>query len=213
MIDGPINTWGRQTYADPANSTAPATPSWYRITGNAIFNGPSQNRDLGNLFPSVDNDDGSSMMWVQGNVMVYGGTKNYLGNDKVWDGNLIIFPGRWSGDGCLTCWSGGGHVFTNNTCYTPGSDSPNYFDSSPAGETCWANYSNATQAALLPFFARNFYGTETGELRTGCDGSLSLQDLQQLGQEVGSVVAKGYSAAAILQQAEALLGMAGPAAQ
>jgi hypothetical protein len=41
------------------------------------------NRDLGNLFPAVDNDDGSSYYWVASNVVAYGGFKNFLGNDKV----------------------------------------------------------------------------------------------------------------------------------
>ncbi len=87
-------------YVDPLNASAPAYPEWYRITGNAIFNGPSSNRDLGNLWPSVDNDDGSSQMFVSRNVLVYGANKNYLGAVKVLDSNLIVFPGRcWGSEG------------------------------------------------------------------------------------------------------------------
>lgn len=47
------------------------------------MNGPSGNRDLGNLFPSVDNDDGSAYFRIAQNVVAYGGFKNYLGHDKV----------------------------------------------------------------------------------------------------------------------------------
>ena len=36
-------------YLDPNNPSVAATPAWYRITHNAIMNGPSPNRDLGNL--------------------------------------------------------------------------------------------------------------------------------------------------------------------
>ncbi len=194
-------------YVDPLNASAAAAPQWYRITGNAIMNGPSANRDLGNLWPAVDSDDGSGMFWVQANVMVYGANKNYLGTDKVWDSNLIVFPGRWSGDSCLTCWSGGGHVFTNNTCYTPQSDAPTYYDSSPDGSHCVANYSDPAQRALLPFFARNTYGTYSGVLQGGCSGELSLADLQALGQELGTTVTKGYSATTIVAQARAMLGL------
>lgn len=194
-------------YVDPRNASAPAYPEWYRINKNAIFNGPSNNRDLGNLWPSVDNDDGSSQMFVSQNVLVYGGGKNYIGADKVWDSNLLVFPGRWSGDSCLTCWSGGGHVFTNNTCYTPQSDSPTYFDSSPAGASCVANYSDPAQVPLLPYFARNTYGTATGAFSVGCQGELTLAGMQALGQEVGSVVVKGYDAEGVLAHARALLGL------
>jgi len=203
---GPVNTWSRSMYLDPTgNESTAGAPEWYRITGNAIFNGPSQNRDLGNLFPSVDNDDGSQNMWVQGNVMIYGGTKNYLGSDKVWDSNLIVFPNRWSGDSCLTAWRGTGHVFTNNTCWIPSSDSPNYFDASPAGSSCVANYSDPSIAPFLPFFARNTYGTYSGEMRLGCDGNWSLGDMQAVGQELGTQLVKGYDSAAILSLARSLL--------
>ena len=193
-------------YVDPLNASAVASPEWYRITGNAIFNGPSSNRDLGNLFPSVDNDDGSGMMDVNHNVLIYGAAKNYLGTDKAWDSNLIVFPGRWSGDACLTCWSGGGHVYTNNTCITQ-DDSPNYYDSSPAGASCMANYSDPTQVPLLPYFARNTYSTPSGSFQGGCSGEYALADLQALGQELGSAVSKGYDAEAILAHARELLGI------
>lgn len=80
-------------------------PAWQRIVGNFIINGPSGNRDLGNLFPTVDNDDGeggqlpfaslcglqvcctpnagSAYYWIAENVVYAGGFKNYLGHDKV----------------------------------------------------------------------------------------------------------------------------------
>ncbi len=51
---GPINTWDRTMYLNPPSGSV--TSQWRRLTHNLIFNGPSANRDLGNLFPTVDND-------------------------------------------------------------------------------------------------------------------------------------------------------------
>ena len=78
---GPINTWDRQLYFMPPSGQS--TPEWLRVVGNLIINGPSGNRDLGNLVPAVDNDDGSAYYWIAGNVVYAGGFKNYLGHDKV----------------------------------------------------------------------------------------------------------------------------------
>ncbi len=48
---GPINTWDRQLYFMPPNGQV--IPNWQRLVGNFILNGPSGNRDLGNLFPGA----------------------------------------------------------------------------------------------------------------------------------------------------------------
>lgn len=202
---GHVNTWHRQMYVDPANPSQAAAPVWMRVVSNAIWNGPSPNRDLGNLWPGVDNDDGSSQFWISSNLLIYGGAKNYLGDTKVWDSNLIVIPERWAGDPCITAWRGSGHVFTNNTCITPTSGSPNYFDSSLSGSTCIANYSSPESADFLPNFARNSYTTFNGQFAEGCAGELSLQDLNALGQEVGSVVASTYKIEDVVAHARALL--------
>eukprot|EP01050_Picozoa_sp_SAG11_P004905 SAG11_NODE_326_length_10708_cov_6.937035_6_plen_121_part_00 len=78
-----------------------ATQEWTHITGNLILNGPSGNQickvkphgpnvpcpgnhgNPGNtgscgLFPTIDNDDGSAYFSAEGNVLIYGGAKNYL---------------------------------------------------------------------------------------------------------------------------------------
>ena len=83
-------------------------------------------------------------------VVVYaGGFKNYLGHDKVWDSNLIVFPDRWSGDPCLCAWGGRGHVYSNNTCVVS-SDYPQSFDASVGGDTCVVNYTDPVGAPYLP---------------------------------------------------------------
>jgi hypothetical protein len=98
------------------NGGITTTKAWTHISNNLIYNGPSGNRDLGNMFPAIDNDDGSSMFLAHGNVMVYGGAKNYLGHDKIWDSNLIAYPDRWGGDPCVQSWGGPNHIYSNNTC-------------------------------------------------------------------------------------------------
>lgn len=201
---GPINTWGRQMYV-LGNTT---TPLWTRVVGNAIFNGPSANRDLGNLFPSIDNDDGSALMWNARNVLIYGGAKNYLGQDKVWDSNLIVFPGRWSGDPCLCAWGGRNHVYSNNTCVAADTDFPLSLDSSVEGNTCAVNYSDAVAAPFLPLLTANTYHTASGAYNNGCQAPYyNLSSLQALGQELGSVVVKGYTVDGVLAAARTLLGI------
>ena len=186
------------------NATVPA---WIRIVGNAIFNGPSPNRDLGNLFPTIDNDDGSQYYWAAQNVLIYGGAKNYLGSDKVWDSNLIVMPGRWSGDPCLCQWGGAGHVYSNNTCVTD-NDFPLALDASIEGNVCSVDYSNATTAPLLATLRGNTYHTQSGAYNNGCEAPYyTLAALQALGQELGSVAIKGYSVASVAASARNLLGL------
>ena len=50
---GPINTWNRAAFVARNGTSGQPTliPPWTVITQNMIMNGPSGNRDLGNLFP------------------------------------------------------------------------------------------------------------------------------------------------------------------
>lgn len=128
--------------------------------------GPSDDRDLGNLYPAVDNDDGSQHYFIAENVAVYGGMKNYLGLNKKWVKNLIVHPGRWSGDACLTAWGGQEHVYSENTCIT-NNGFPQAFDSSVEGDKCTFNYSDVTSAPFLPSTHGNVYSTPDGTFATG----------------------------------------------
>lgn len=159
---------------------------------------------MGNLYPAVDNDDGSQKYIISGNVAVYGGFKNYLGQNKRWLGNLVVFPDRWSGDACLTAWGGEEHVYENNTCVTT-NGFPQAFDADVEGNNCVFNYSDAVTAPFLPATRNNVYATPDGSFQTGCQTLYTLAELQALGQEAGSIVVKGYDAAALLAQAAALL--------
>ena len=72
-LAGPINTWDRQLYRWGNGDLA---AGWVRVSGNAVMNGPGGNRDLGNLYPTIDNDDGSQLYWVSRNVLIYGGERS-----------------------------------------------------------------------------------------------------------------------------------------
>ncbi len=150
-------------------------------------------------------DDGSSQFWIQSNVLIYGGAKNYLGDTKVWDSNLIVVPERWAGDPCICAWRGTAHVFTNNTCITPTSGGPNYFDSSASGDKCIANYTSADSAPFLPVFARNSYVTYKGQFAEGCAGELTLAAMNAVGQELGTRVGANYKVKDVAAMATALL--------
>ena len=64
----------------------------------------------------MDNDDGSRFYYVANNVVAYGGMKNFLGVDKTWSANLIVYPDRMWGDPCAMLWGGSRNIFANNTC-------------------------------------------------------------------------------------------------
>eukprot|EP01065_Artemidia_motanka_P027439 TRINITY_DN32644_c0_g1_i1.p1 TRINITY_DN32644_c0_g1~~TRINITY_DN32644_c0_g1_i1.p1 ORF type:complete len:835 (+),score=217.56 TRINITY_DN32644_c0_g1_i1:48-2552(+) len=198
---GPINTWDRATYVQPDGGIY---PSWNRIVGNLIMNGPSGNRDLGNLFPAVDNDDGSAYYWIAENVVAYGGFKNFLGNDKVWRDNLVLYPGGRladTGNGpCVMAWGGANEHYVNNTCLTRGSGpgvSP-YPD-----KTC--SYTNSTARQVLLGLAQNTYYTPDGTYSLNCGGSMDLKQAQAIGVEVGSRVSKAPSDEVLIAFAQRLL--------
>eukprot|EP00051_Salpingoeca_urceolata_P011751 m.146017 g.146017 ORF g.146017 m.146017 type:complete len:892 (-) comp17236_c0_seq5:56-2731(-) len=193
---GPWNSWDRSCYVMPdrSGSAAPGAvttvPLWTHLHGNMLMNGPSGNRDLGNLFPSFDHDDGSAFYHVSNNVVVWGGFKNFLGHDKIWTGNLLLYPGRWSG-GCLTAWGGPGHVYTNNTCVSQ-SGMPLQFDSSDGTKPCYIDYHNASSVTNVPKTGNNVYWTPQGTFALACSQNRwNLAELQALGQELGSSVHAG----------------------
>lgn len=156
---GPINTWDRALYIqrDPVTGEPTTTPQWTHVTRNFIMNGPSGNRDLGNLFPTIDNDDGSSYFLISDNFLVYGGAKNYLGHDKIWAQNLIAYPGRWSGDPCAMIWAGKNHRFEGNTCIVGPKSSPIGLDGTTQGFECVINWDDPQNIDFVGRTANNSY--------------------------------------------------------
>lgn len=191
---GPINTWDRAMYIQRDATTNQPTliPQWTHISRNFLMNGPSGNRDLGNLFPTIDNDDGSSYFRIADNFMVYGGAKNYLGHDKIWISNLIVYPGRWSsGDPCAMIWAGKHHYFENNTCVvTPGNE-PIGLDGSTVGFSCKIDWNDENNLEFIGRTAKNIYYVENAWTfycgnRTSSSHSFTMKEMQQHGWETGS---------------------------
>jgi len=204
---GPINTWNRAMYVtkDLMKSRAgkngeentTTIPAWSHISGNFVLNGPSGNRDLGNLFPTIDNDDGSSFYYISQNFLVFGGTKNYLGSDKIWTDNIIAYPGYWSGDPCLQAWGGLNNLYYNNTCYQNNTYAPLGLDGTVRGSKCVVDYDDQDNVKYLANTTRNSYFTsEASDILFPCHSSenadedhlFSLSELQAHGYEVDTVI-------------------------
>ena len=207
---GPINTWDRQAYVQPDGGLYQA---WSYVTHNLIMNGPSGNRDLGNLFPAVDNDDGSAFYWIASNVVAYGGFKNFLGNDKVWTANLVIYPnGRTAGSGngpCVMAWGGQNEIYENNTCVTRDAAGPGVDPYPWAAEGGGCDYANATMRPVLVHLARNAYLSKQATYAGACGHD--LDGLSKLGEEVGSRVGAEPSVEQLMAMANRTLATTSPA--
>eukprot|EP00658_Telonema_sp_P-2_P062380 TRINITY_DN51040_c0_g1_i2.p1 TRINITY_DN51040_c0_g1~~TRINITY_DN51040_c0_g1_i2.p1 ORF type:complete len:398 (-),score=92.79 TRINITY_DN51040_c0_g1_i2:286-1479(-) len=96
---GPYNSWDREPYLTysgvedgftPADKLGFANASILKqhdtITANFIINGY-------NGVWAIDHDDGSQRFNDTANLMVWGGCKNFLGNHKSCDHNVILHPG------------------------------------------------------------------------------------------------------------------------
>lgn len=84
---GPFNSWDRQPYlTTQADGVTPSlTPAVSHISGNFLI------ANYHSVWP-LDHDDGSCFYNDTGNVLAYGGFKNYLGHNKVAVGNVYIYP-------------------------------------------------------------------------------------------------------------------------
>ena len=197
---GPINTWDRAMYIQKAesseskngNTNPTLVPRWTYIERNFIMNGPSRS-PVADYFVAIDNDDGSSYYYIAKNFLVYGGGKNYLGNDKLWISNLFVYPGIWS---CVQLWGGKNHYFAENTCLVGPGDPPIGLDGSTLGADCLINWDDPVNN--LPFVgmtANNTYYLDVNyEWGFGCgngtspDHFFSMDELQKHGWELGSLV-------------------------
>jgi hypothetical protein len=191
-------------------------PEWTHIRKNLIMNGPSGNRDLGNLFPTIDNDDGSAYFSAEENVLVYGGAKNYLGHDKRWVSNLILFPDRWSGNPCAQLWGGESHYFVGNECIVGNAtNDPLGLDGTREGSACLIDFSNVSNMDLLGHTHANAYYTQDGRWSFGCASKTdpnhrwTLPEMVAGGRAINSTVHKAsvLTVASLEAKARALLGL------
>ena len=130
----------------------------------------------GSMYTCLDHDDGSDYYLDTRNVCVFAGMKNYIGQNKNWDSNLILYPeGAFSqnrsGMACVwTSMNMAGNatdlprykkgnsnpvchnleVYTNNTCVTH-SEQPFEFDMFKA----WDLKEHGPRNTTMPYTARN----------------------------------------------------------
>ena len=219
---GPINTWSRSAYmqaSEDDGSTNTVIPAWNYIDKNFVMigptfgalygpgDGPCSNGDPrhccpkngGSLFSCLDHDDGSEYYLDTRNVCAFAGMKNYIGQNKIWDSNLIVFPEgvasqNRSGTSCIwTSMDMAGdkdtlpcstrpcrtrEVFTNNTCLTY-SSTPLEYDMFNETDLRLNGIANTT----IPFTERNQYYLETPYMFLG---RWNLSGAQAMGIDIGS---------------------------
>eukprot|EP01062_Namystynia_karyoxenos_P055927 TRINITY_DN46934_c0_g1_i1.p1 TRINITY_DN46934_c0_g1~~TRINITY_DN46934_c0_g1_i1.p1 ORF type:complete len:941 (+),score=254.23 TRINITY_DN46934_c0_g1_i1:75-2825(+) len=157
----------------------------------------------------IDLDDGSNRVNASGNVMAWGGYKNYLGNRKTATGNAYIFPdatreppppevGRLGGfftkpfcmnsDGQVLDSSGWGETWANNVCF---------INSTDVYELGSCN--DAHLKDLVPLTRNNTFYVGDGAPKFRCGGSeRSLAEWQGVGEDIGSQVKAPVGAAEVV---------------
>jgi hypothetical protein len=170
--------------------------------------GPCSNNDPqfycpkngGSLFSCLDHDDGSEYFLDTHNVCAFAGMKNYIGQNKIWDSNLIVFPEgtasqNRSGTSCIytSMYMNGKkdeipcalepcrtrEVFTNNTCLTYSSE-PLEYDMFNETDLMIHSIKDTT----IPYTARNkYYLNQPYRFR----GKWNLTQAQAIGIDQGSV--------------------------
>jgi hypothetical protein len=114
---GLINSWDRIPYVTTCRDgvTPSAVPAESRITRNLLING------FNSVWP-IDHDDGSAYYLDSDNVLVYGGYKSFLGNNKTATNNLYLYPDafakQFGADFCASVWEPdlGPERWVGNTC-------------------------------------------------------------------------------------------------
>jgi len=145
----------------------------------------------------IDHDDGSSFYHDHDNVLIYGGYKNYIGNDKQAHFQLYLYPDgdrydmltpsrhRGGGGGTSCCdfdSSAPREVFANNTCFMGFNPFIYYF--SGCDVTKLVDH--------VPLTANNTYYMPPGNRTSfhcnvqGRDQVLSISDFQKYGYDLGS---------------------------
>merc|ERR1712060_11768 len=140
--------------------------------------------------------------------MIYGGGKNYLGHDKRWVDNLIIFPDHWAGDPCVMIWGGENHYFVGNECVLgngsgTGNNSPSPapydlpdpvgLDGTRSGAHCRLDFDNQSYVDNTGHIQENTYWTQDGKWSFGCgnrtssDHRWTLAEMEAADQALGTV--------------------------
>jgi hypothetical protein len=172
---GPINSWDRQPYITTFNTGSPDIyPKQNQISRSFLFGG------YGSAWP-IDHDDGSAYYLDQHNVVIYGGSKNYLGHSKINRFNVYVNPEAsvWGGMRCMNEYTGAKEEeYSSNICASESTDGNIY----NLG-TC-----STTDFSQVPVTSNNSYWFPTGvQITVTCgSNSLSLAQWQALGRDAGS---------------------------
>ena len=188
---GPFNSWDRQPYltrngvddgfpeaAKLGTSGASIVKAQCHIARNFIINGY-------NGVWAIDHDDGSQFFNDSSNVLVWGGCKNYRGNSKSCDGNVILYPGfsgrAAGGRRCQTDDNGifANQYYHNNTC----------FNADGAAYSWGKCDASAVETETYHTESNTFYSAD-GSFSSKCGATLDLAAWQKLGQDHGSVTGK-----------------------
>ncbi len=197
---GPFNSWDRQPYLTDVNvllDQPSLLSNQSSLTRNFFIN------NYHSTWP-IDHDDGSCYYYDTFNYLVYGGYKNYLGHSKVVKYNVYIYPdashffrsSQRSGKNVGAFFSkpfcansdgasigdlpsGWGEVWSNNTCII---GNPNVYEFQQCDP-------GNLDSRVVPMTAGNTFYAPNKSVYVSCKGKqLSLQQYQQLGQDLGSVV-------------------------
>ena len=171
--------------------------AWDLNTNNLMLNGY-------NGVWTFDHDDCSQFVKDVGNVMVFGGCKNYVGDTKQCNDNLILYPGMQ------------GRSQGDRRCQTD--DNGERANSYHLGNTCTSadgkfySFSGCTTTNL----ATSVYVTQNNTLLSDagtppfsqtCGSALTFAQWQALGQDAGSVVGVTPDVPALIAAATAKLGL------
>jgi len=125
---GPYNSWDRQPYLTNNGVNDGYTPSQkYGSSGSIVKKNDfiTQNFMINgyNGVWAIDHDDGSQFFNDTGNLMLWGGCKNYLGHSKSCDHNVMVYPGFGRSSSTKPCQTDDNSVFANqyhdnNQCIT-----------------------------------------------------------------------------------------------
>jgi hypothetical protein len=174
-------------------------------------------------------DDGSAYINATGNVLAFGGFKNYLGHSKTSVNNVYVYPdavrappppvaakdsslrgvadskgsvGSFfnkpfcaNSDGQSVGQSGWGEEWANNTCFIHSSDVYEF------GSCTVDNWQ-----PLVPLTKNNRFYTDDGTAQFKCGGStMTLQQWQAIGEDLGSTVSGAASVETVVQAAHDVL--------
>ena len=187
---GPYNSWDRQPYltnngvddgfstAEKYNSTGSIIKKNDFITHNFMINGY-------NGVWALDHDDGSQYFNDTQNLMLWGGCKNYLGNSKTCDHNVMVYPGFGRSSSTKPCQTDDNNVFANqyhnnNHCITIDGN----FYSMGGWSSCQAGGPHGIDESVYETASNTLYGPQANFTAPGpCK---DFQAWQAAGQDVGS---------------------------